>query len=340
MPRRDIQLNMLTFRIGNCRLCGGLSHVTRRAETLSISSPDRPIERKAIEFLHDDCVRCQYNGPHLGRPLPDDPIELLFSFLTASSRERQIAADHLAGNFYHHDHRERLMIALLKMAQEDVDHRALMISLLGKIAAELSSATVTDLLLANTGTAFEQSLELIHNEQYEPDEAEIEKQIRRIEGYLIEHRAEWNDAKYQGMRDAHFALVVKIAKPIQPPMGVCQIHFCQPWPIAILNLRLADLAKRLGYRLDNWGSLHGEQRGFTLILPSGTWIRLSHALVEIEMRSGVKAVLDDIECTLEIGTEPSDDFEVDTALNEALASLHLSSDVVQSKHIQQTDCWT
>lgn len=310
--------------LSKCRLCGGLTHLSDVTESFRVYTPIG-MDHRMLIVTYAKCARCAYYGVHIPNDVVMTP-DMMFQILTTtdSHSERNVAAIEIAD--FLPDHRAELITSLLVLIRDPKTRasRGTLIYVLQKLRAILKPCDIVDMLLDNVGEAFEETLLLLDDGLYELDEADIGRQILRIEAYLLAQRAAPTDPdKYQGMRDAHFTFVEKIAKPIQLA-ATAKFPF-EPWPIAVLNVRIADLAKRFDYRLDSWEKDEiGPVHGWVMILPSGLWVILWQA----KQQPGLY---------VEVGAEPID--TIDPLLNDVLAAFGLSSTAVQSKRLTMDD-WT
>lgn len=101
-----------------------------------------------------------------------------------------------------------------------------------------------------------------------------------------------------------------------------------PQYIAVLNIRLTDLADRLNLRVDEWQDL-GFMKGFTVRLPSGLTVAADEDQTTIEYGAlgPVIAIY---------GTQ---DIDIDSVLAEVLSEFGLDDSYIQSKRTSE-GTWT
>jgi hypothetical protein len=201
---------------------------------------------------------------------------------------------------------------------ENREHQFRLVRLL-YVIGPVPPAKITDILFAADGEAFEFALHIVRDGLYDLDG--VHDQILRIEDYLTNNKDN-RGSKYEGMREAHFIFVLRIAKPIQlNPHAKFPV---KPTPIAILNKPVTDLADKLGLRIDQWEEEHIVTRGFRVILPTGLWV----VVKEPETYSHGPQV--------EVGSE---DFDVDRMICDILHAFDLTYEAVSMKRLRTGD-WT
>jgi hypothetical protein len=103
-----------------------------------------------------------------------------------------------------------------------------------------------------------------------------------------------------------------------------------PQPIAILKVRIDDLAARLGLRIDAWEDDLGDIKGFAVIMPSGLWVLLEERQHTIDHMGALGPTIEVLD----------DQTDVDSLLKEVLSEFGLCDTDVQLKRVKNSDTWT
>lgn len=223
------------------------------------------------------------------------------------------------------------------------DSRGTLLYAIRYLGIRLPSAAATQIILESRSEAIWELLEHMEWGLVQPDD-NILPQIQQIEAEMvaariavegldeIKNKSEYDvaDDRYRCLLEAHTLLTKMAMKPIQLAFNTT---FRQvPWPIAILNIRVEEIAKRDGFYVFDWEEDgFGPAKGFAVIIPTGLWVLFREQQFSIErgVCSGP---------TIEVDMFPSP--HVDSILKDVLTAFNLTDADVQTKRVRNTDTWT